>query len=84
MDVALAGVSERASGREFQRRRHRVGAAIEIVQHLGRDDLAMTILFFIAILAGRLCAEGENLVRVLAHNKRLEILPLIYRQFEAL
>ena len=39
---------------------------------------------FIAILAGRLSAEGENFVRVLAHNKRLELLPLIQEQFEAL
>jgi F-type H+-transporting ATPase subunit delta len=39
---------------------------------------------FIAILAGRLSSEGENFVRVLAHNKRLELLPLIHEQFEAL
>lgn len=39
---------------------------------------------FIAVLAGRLSAEGENFVRVLAHNKRLELLPLIHEQFEAL
>jgi F-type H+-transporting ATPase subunit delta len=39
---------------------------------------------FIAILAGKLSAEGENFVRVLAHNKRLELLPLIREQFEAL
>ena len=39
---------------------------------------------FIAILAGRLSGEGENFVRVLAHNKRLELLPRIEEQFEAL
>jgi F-type H+-transporting ATPase subunit delta len=39
---------------------------------------------FIAILAGRLDAQGENFVRVLAHNKRLELLPLIRSQFDAL
>jgi F-type H+-transporting ATPase subunit delta len=39
---------------------------------------------FIAILAGRLSAEGENYVRVLAQNKRLELLPLIHEQFERL
>jgi F-type H+-transporting ATPase subunit delta len=39
---------------------------------------------FIAILAGKLSAEGENFVRVLAHNKRLELLALIREQFEAL
>ena len=39
---------------------------------------------FIAVLAGRLSGEGENFVRVLAHNKRLELLPLIHEQFDAL
>ena len=39
---------------------------------------------YIAILAGKLSGEGENFVRVLAHNKRLELLPLIHEQFEAL
>jgi F-type H+-transporting ATPase subunit delta len=39
---------------------------------------------FIAVLAGKLSAEGENFVRVLAHNKRLELLPLMHEQFEAL
>ncbi|HZM36099.1 MAG TPA: F0F1 ATP synthase subunit delta [Burkholderiales bacterium] len=39
---------------------------------------------FIAILGGRLSAEAENFVRVLARNKRLELLPEIRAQFEAL
>jgi F-type H+-transporting ATPase subunit delta len=39
---------------------------------------------YIAILAGKLSGEGENFVRVLAHNKRLELLALIHEQFEAL
>lgn len=39
---------------------------------------------FIAILAGKLSGEGENFVRVLAQNKRLELLPEIRQQFEAL
>ena len=39
---------------------------------------------FIAILAGKLSGEGENFVRVLAHNKRMELLSLIHEQFEAL
>ena len=39
---------------------------------------------FIAVLAGRLSAEAENFVRVLAHNNRLELLPRIHEQFEAL
>jgi F-type H+-transporting ATPase subunit delta len=39
---------------------------------------------FIAILQGRLTGEAENFARVLAENKRLELLPLIHAQFEAL
>jgi F-type H+-transporting ATPase subunit delta len=39
---------------------------------------------FISILSGRLSAEGENLVRVLAENRRLELLPEIRAQYEAL
>ena len=39
---------------------------------------------FISILAGRLNTEAENLVRVLVANGRLELLPEIRAQFEAL
>ena len=39
---------------------------------------------FIAILGGKLSAEAENFVRVLAENRRLELLPEIRAQFEAL
>ena len=39
---------------------------------------------FISVLAERLSAEGVNLVRVLAYNRRLELLPLIQEQFESL
>ena len=39
---------------------------------------------FIAILSGRLNGEAENLLRVLAENKRIELLPEIRTQFEAL
>jgi F-type H+-transporting ATPase subunit delta len=39
---------------------------------------------FIAILGGKLTAEAENFVRVLAENKRVELLPEIHAQFEAL
>ena len=39
---------------------------------------------FIAILAGRLSADAENFVRVLAENGRLGLLPEIRAQFEAL
>jgi len=38
----------------------------------------------ISVLAGRLGGEGENLVRVLAENQRLELLPDISSQYEAL
>jgi F-type H+-transporting ATPase subunit delta len=38
----------------------------------------------IAILAGKLSGEAENFVRVLAENKRLELLPEIRQQFENL
>jgi F-type H+-transporting ATPase subunit delta len=39
---------------------------------------------FIAVLGGKLTGEAENFVRVLAHNGRLELLPAIREQFEAL
>jgi F-type H+-transporting ATPase subunit delta len=39
---------------------------------------------FISILSGKLSGDGENFVRVLAANGRLELLPEIRAQFEAL
>ena len=39
---------------------------------------------FISILAGKLPADGENFVRVLAENGRLEVLLEIRTQYEAL
>jgi len=39
---------------------------------------------FISILAGKLNGEAENFLRVLAQNGRLELLPQIRLQFEAL
>jgi F-type H+-transporting ATPase subunit delta len=39
---------------------------------------------FISILAGKLTGDAENLVRVLAEYGRLELLPQIREQFEAL
>jgi F-type H+-transporting ATPase subunit delta len=39
---------------------------------------------FIAILSGKLSGEAENLLRVLAANGRLALLPQIHAQFEAL
>ena len=45
---------------------------------------AQTAGVFISILAGQLDGGAENFVRVLAENKRLELLPEIRTQFEAL
>jgi F-type H+-transporting ATPase subunit delta len=39
---------------------------------------------FISILAGKLAGDMENFVRVLADNSRLEVLPEIRLQYEAL
>lgn len=39
---------------------------------------------FIAILAGQLSGEAENFVRVMAENRRLEVLPEIRTQYETL
>src|SRR3989442_15562984 len=39
---------------------------------------------FISILAGKLTADAENFAGVLAENKRLELLPEIHSQYEAL
>src|SRR5215212_8414658 len=39
---------------------------------------------FISVLAGQLTGDAENLIRVLAENGRLELLPEIRTQFEAL
>lgn len=39
---------------------------------------------FLAILAGRLTVQAENFVRVLAENRRLEVLPEVAAQFEIL
>ena len=39
---------------------------------------------FIAVLSGKLSGDAENLVRVLAENGRLDVLPQIRTQYEAL
>ena len=39
---------------------------------------------FLAVMAGKLSAEGENFVRVLADNRRLDVLPEVAVQYEAL
>jgi F-type H+-transporting ATPase subunit delta len=48
-----------------------------------RSDAQVAGLF-ISILGGRLTGEAENFLRVLAENKRIELLPEIRAQFEAL
>jgi F-type H+-transporting ATPase subunit delta len=77
---ALAKWSEMLAALALVARDERVQRAA-VDPNLSDDQVAG---LFIAILAGRLSAEGENFVRVLAHNKRLELLPLIHEQFEAL
>jgi F-type H+-transporting ATPase subunit delta len=79
-DNALAKWSEMLAALALVARDERVQRAAAD-PNLSDDQVAG---LFIAILAGRLSAEGENFVRVLAHNKRLELLPLIHEQFEAL
>lgn len=53
---------------------------------LGDPNLSAAKLagLFIGVLAGRLSGEAENFVRVLAENGRLDVLPEIRVQFEAL
>ena len=46
-----------------------------------RDRLVDVVL---KVAAGRLNAQGENLVRLLAENGRMQILPLISEEFDAL
>jgi F-type H+-transporting ATPase subunit delta len=70
MLAALAQVAEDA----------RVRAA---VADPNRSD-AQVAGVFISILSGKLTGEAENFVRVLTQNGRLELLPLIRSQFDAL
>jgi F-type H+-transporting ATPase subunit delta len=48
-----------------------------------RSDAQVAGLF-ISILSGKLAGDAENFVRVLAENKRLELLPQVREQFEML
>jgi F-type H+-transporting ATPase subunit delta len=68
-------------------------AALALVAHDGRvraavadPDLsdAKAAGLFISILSGKLSGDVENFVRVLAENGRLDLLPEIRSQFEAL
>lgn len=77
---ALAKWSEMLGALAGVARDERVHAAMS---DPGRSD-AQVAGIFIAILQGKLIGDAENFVRVLAENKRLELLPLIQEQFEAL
>ena len=79
-DGGLAKWAEALATLALVSRDDRVRAAMSD-PNLSDDQVAG---LFIAILAGRLDAQGENFVRVLAHNKRLELLELIAGQFNAL
>lgn len=63
-----------------------VAADARVRSALGDPNLPAATLagLFISILAGRLSAEAENFVRVLAENGRLEVLPEIRVQYETL
>ena len=77
---ALARWSEMLGALALVARDERVQAAV-------RDPKlsdAQVAGLFISILAGNLSGEADNLVRVLAANGRLELLPAIRDQFEAL
>src|SRR5438132_11060602 len=77
---ALAKWSETLSARAQVAQDARVRAAIA---DPNRSDAQVAGLF-IAILAGKLGGDAENFVRVLAQYDRLELLPQIREQFEAL
>lgn len=71
-------------------------AALSNLAHVAADPSIATALddpklssaqaagLFIQVLAGRLTGEAENFVRVLAENRRLELLPEIAAQYEVL
>jgi F-type H+-transporting ATPase subunit delta len=79
-DNALAKWSDMLGALAAVAQDERVGAAMS---DPNRSD-AQVAGVFIGILQGRLSGAAENFVRVLAENKRLELLPLIHEQFEAL
>jgi F-type H+-transporting ATPase subunit delta len=76
---ALAKWSEMLGALAQVAQDERVGRA---VSDPGLSD-AQVAGVFISILSGRLNGEAENLLRVLAENKRVELLPEIRAQFEA-
>lgn len=77
---ALAKWSELLSALALVARDERVQRAVAD-PNLSDAQVAGT---FITILSGRLSAEAENLLRVLAENGRVSLLPEIRAQFETL
>jgi F-type H+-transporting ATPase subunit delta len=77
---ALAKWSEMLGALALVARDERVRRA---VADPNRSDAQVAGLF-ISILSGKLNGEAENFLRVLAENKRIELLPEIRTQFEAL
>lgn len=63
-----------------------VAADARVRAAIGNPELSSAKVagLFISVLAGKLTGEGENFVRVLAENGRLDVLPEIRAQYEAL
>jgi F-type H+-transporting ATPase subunit delta len=63
-----------------------VGADERVQRAMSDPNLsdAQVAGLFIGVLSGKLDSEGENFARVLASNQRLELLPEIREQFDAL
>jgi F-type H+-transporting ATPase subunit delta len=77
---ALASWSQMLAGLAAVAADARVGAAIK---NPNLSDAKVAGLF-ISVLGGKLSGDAQNLVRVLAENGRLELLPQVREQFEAL
>lgn len=77
---ALAKWSEMLGALALVAKDERVRAAITDPQLSDAEVAGL----FIAILAGKLSGEAENFVRVLAENKRLDLLAEIRSQFDSL
>lgn len=63
-----------------------VAADARVRAAIGNPELSSAKVagLFISVLAGKLSGEGENFVRVLAENGRLDVLSEIRAQYEAL
>ncbi len=58
----------------------------QVARHIGDPNVDATTLesFILGTLGDRLDGQGRNLVQVLVHNQRLEVLPQIRSLYEAL